>query len=406
MESWGRFTVRGGDEVESSITSLVSEVGRIVEETVPPSDYKALILLGGYGRGEGGVVVRDGQEQPHNNLDFLLILEDPAAETRIRESVAPRWSALEKARGIGLDLGCVSVRTLQHSPCLVMWYDMRFGHKTVLGDSDFLPSLKQFSVDRILPGDVLWLLVNRGSHVLINDYLMAQRAPREEDKRVIVKHAVKAIIGYGDALLFFLGAYNWSYQEKARRMAERTDVPESFRNLYAEAIAFRFAPCYEEYLGRDMHAWMDSLRDAFQPVHIECESRRLGRTNWTWAEYPSLNLRYALLSQGSSPRATARKALNCLRGPKPPSQIGLLDKMAYRAAGYRGLLPACFPAIMYGLEEDSTRNWVKHALGSHGTSQKELLRTYLRAWGHYADANFFKVAQQLDLPLETEEPVS
>ncbi|MFC1735279.1 hypothetical protein ACFL1X_04125, partial [Candidatus Hydrogenedentota bacterium] len=315
-------------------------------------------------------------------------------------------SVSEQTRGIGIDMGFVSARKLRHSPCLVMWYDMRFGHKTVLGDVDFVPSLSRYSVARILPDDILWLLVNRGSQIVVNDLLIARGSLSEEEKNFMVKLAIKAIIGYGDALLFFLGDYHWSYQEKGRRMAKRTDVTESFRNLYAEALEFRFQPRYQEYLQKDMSTWMDELREAFQTVHMECESLRMGKRNWGWEEYPTLSLRYGLFDQLSSPHATAKKILNLLRGPRSPADTGIWSKIAYRSAGHRGLLPVCYPAVIYGFENEPLRGWVQKAIIARDTSCNELRRAYLRAWGKHMDPNFFKVARRFNLPLEREEALT
>ena len=68
-----RFTARGGPEVEARIRGAVSEAADVMRAVLRPEEYRAVVLLGGYGRGEGGVELRDGEERPHNNLDFLVI---------------------------------------------------------------------------------------------------------------------------------------------------------------------------------------------------------------------------------------------------------------------------------------------------------------------------------------------
>ena len=51
---WGRFTARGGDLIEKELTAIVSQAAETVIQTVPADRYRALVLIGGYGRGEGG----------------------------------------------------------------------------------------------------------------------------------------------------------------------------------------------------------------------------------------------------------------------------------------------------------------------------------------------------------------
>jgi len=285
-----------------------------------------------------------------------------------------------------------------------MWYDMRFGHKTVLGDPQFVPSLSRYSVERILPEDINWLLVNRGSQIIFNDLLIERGALSDEERQLVVKQAMKAIIGYGDALLFFLGGYHWSYQEKNRRMARRNDVPESFRNLYAAAMEFRFQPQYDEYLHRDLDAWMREIRESCEKVHIECESRRMRARNWTWEEYPSLCLRHALRANPLALRATAKKLINICRGLVSGARANWQDGLAYRAAGPRGLLPACYPAVVYGLECPPLLHWTQNALGARDASRNELRRAFLRQWGHLVDPSFFKVVDRLGLDLDSRDP--
>jgi hypothetical protein len=94
-------------------------------------------------------------------------------------------------------------------------------------------------------------MVNCGTLLLINDLLLEDEVSSLERRRTIIRHVMKGIIGYGDALFYVLGAYHWSYQERQRRMRKQVSVPESFRHLYDEAMEFRFQPSYVKYLEHD-----------------------------------------------------------------------------------------------------------------------------------------------------------
>ncbi|MCW3053157.1 MAG: hypothetical protein JWN14_2327, partial [Chthonomonadales bacterium] len=196
---YGRFTLYGGTAVEHKIASLVGKAAEAIEATIPIKSIRALVLIGGYGRGEGGVERVGNQEMPHNNLDFLLILKHGAASSldRTQNSLSKRLQTIGREHGIGMDLSVVTVSQLRHAPCLVLWHDMRYGHKTILGDSDFVPSLTQFTPDRIEASDIRNLLVNRGTLLLINQMLLEAGPLNEARARTIVGHAMKAIIGYG-----------------------------------------------------------------------------------------------------------------------------------------------------------------------------------------------------------------
>ena len=288
-EHFTRFTHKGGPAVERILQELVTRAGALIALRFAPGELRTLALIGGYGRGEGGVDRAGGEERPHNNLDFMLVVRQTPPEG-LKAELDRALEPLRIEYGVGIDLGLVTLQSLHRAPCRVMWYDVRHGHKTVLGDAALLPSLERFRVESILPEDVRDLLINRGTLLVINELLLARRALDEDARRALVRHTVKAIIGYGDALLFFRGAYHWSYVEKRRRMAARTDVPEAFRRLYEEASAFRFEPDYAGFAGRDLGAWMAETRAQLAAVHLACEAARLGVPRLDWSDYPRRGL--------------------------------------------------------------------------------------------------------------------
>jgi hypothetical protein len=398
----GRFTLYGGDAVERKIGALVVEAGKAIEDMLPPESIRALVLIGGYGRGEGGVESQGEEETPHNNLDFLLILNDDASSPsdRIKERLNNKLHRLGRFHGIGMDLGIVTTGYLKHAVCLVMWHDMRFGHKTILGDAEFVPSLTQFTPERIEAADIRNLLVNRGTLLLINQMLLEAGPLSEEGVRTVVRHAMKAIIGYGDALLFSKGAYHWSYAEKQIRMAAHQEIPAAFRALYDEAIEFRFRPDYAPYLCLDLGAWMRTLVSVLEPVHLACEADRLNAPALTWDGYTNLTFRHTLHEGRFTLRNVARKSLRMLQSLPPLPKADLLTRLGYRCGGWRGALPALFPVILYGLPLPSDQDRAQKLLKADNTTQADLRRAYLRSWATYGDTNFHAVVQKLGLSLE------
>lgn len=402
---WGRFTARGGEVVEAEVHRMVERAQRLVEKNFPSGLYRTMILLGGYGRGEGGIERIDGVERPHNNLDFLMITrpgvrQDPV---KLKRRIDDLFRPIVEEHGVGIDTGVISEWKLRTSPVLVMWFDMRFGHKTVNGDEAFVPSLTRFRREDIEPSDVRDLLVNRGTLLMINDMLLARGARREEDRRYIVKHAMKAIIGYGDAYLFATGEYDWSYLEKQRRMRASKSAPAALRELYDEAMEFRFEPSYDAYMDRDLDAWMQRLRSELAPIHLFCERTRLGDPGLTWDTYTEKALRYALIGPPRTLRAFARKGRNLLQtidAGAPVSGRNLVEELAVRCNGSRGNLSIAFPTVLYGEGGPENAELVRRILGARNTSPAELRRAYLTHWGTAGDTNFITTVKKLDLPLK------
>ena len=405
QRAWGRFTARGGAEVERQITRLLEAVADEGAKALEPHACTAVVLIGGYGRGEGGVDRSDGHERPHNNLDLLVITGDAGASAlqqakqALQEAVAP----ISREHNIDIDTSAVAASSLRSSPSLVIWYDMRFGHKTIMGDESFVPSLTHFDLPRIPPWDVRNLLVNRGTLLVINKLLIERAGLEEPLRRLIVKHAMKAIIGYGDALLFFRGDYHWSYLEKQRRMRARSDVPPAFQELYDEAMEFRFEPDYARYLNRDPAEWMDELCAQLAPIHLECESARLGAEGLEWGTYSTTAIRHALFDDVGSPRAWAKKAVNVARNAAPSAPGSALTRLGCRAIGQRGLLPIIYPAVAYESAPDGYRAFAAAALAAASDSPVDLRIAYLNAWGQSGDSNFDQFLQRWNISLETGE---
>jgi len=404
-KSWGRFTLRGSDELELHIRELVQEVAARIEVAVRHRDITAVVLFGGYGRGEGGVARCDGRETPHNNLDFLLVTPctswtaHQAQQQRVDEALAP----LAEEHGIGLDFSVVSESSLRNATSRVMWYDMRFGHKTILGDAQFLPSLNQFTAEQIPAWNVRDLMTNRGTLLVLNDLLAEQLPPSEARDRQLVRHAIKAVIGYGDALLYFLDDYHWSYATKQQRMQARRDVPEEFRRLYDEAIDFRFAPDYETFQVVEPLAWHEAVRETLAPIHLWVETLRLAAVDLDWSRYLERALRGVVFDRDQSPRRVARKLRNLFH--PAPRQIGrsLTARLGGRLAGAGELLPLAFPVVAFDLEQDHYRRAAARIVGAADTSAAALRAAYVESWGRHGDHNLHLLLERFGVELEPEE---
>lgn len=401
-----QYTYHRSVAAEALIGEVIGEVAELVGRVVPASRINALVLIGGYGRGEGGVRQDDAGERPNNNLDFLLIFRgqlDPDWQVRIDEGL----SELQQRFAISLDFSSVSDRLLQRSPCRLMWYDMRCGHKTVLGDRSFLPSLSQFGLQRVPSWDVHNLLVNRGTLLVINDCLASQ-SPTASMQQIYARHTTKAVIGYGDALLYSRGAYDWSYAEKQRRMRLLVDVEPTFRELYDVAAEQRFRPsssipdCLDD---------IERVRQACESVHREFESRRLGLPTVKWDSYLPAALRRSLL-EDTSPRGCARSVRNLcrLRGHggrawqaercRAGSHFDTLAQLGLRALSRQRLLGLLFPAVAYRDCGVSFRAHAAALLDCTTSGRSELRAGYLRAWGDTVDRNFARFLSRFQLSLE------
>jgi len=394
---YGRFTHSGGPALEQTITKIVAQVGETARRTLSSAEMTALLVLGGYGRGEGGVDRSSGEERLHNNIDFLVVSpDDRSSSARAKERFKHALTDLEKASGVGFDISFISMPRLKRSGSLVIWYDARFGHKLVIGEHDPFTPMTQFSRERIPPWDVRNLITNRGTLLLINDHIISNQ--QEPDQRMLIRHAMKAIIGYGDALLFFLGDYDWSYREKRRRTAVRRDVSSPFRELYDTAMGFRFEPTYDDFLDLDLPKWLEEVRAAIEPVHRLCESRRLGVEEINWDDYLALALSHALRDDALSLRAWAKKGLLAVSKLRKGNHHFGLGRMAWFSpwsatigglvSKETNLLSLLFPLVAYPNRSERTRALAQRTLGAASSEPNDLRSAYLHTWARHGDINF------------------
>jgi len=393
------LTYYNNKEAESFLSVVTNEVATVFKELFLEKETAALILIGGYGRGEGGIVLKNGTYRPHNNLDILYIHNGSIDKSKVTLANA-KLQEVSKKYDIGIDMSALSKEKLMNFNGLVIGYDMRFGHKVLLGDSTFLKEHKPFSLYNIDPVDIRQLLVNRGTLLLINRFLLKKENLDLAEKKLIIKHAIKAIIGYGDALLFFNDAYHWSYAQKQSNMSEAKNIDSDIKELYAQALLFRFKPDYDNFLEKDLKAWNEELIKTLSYVHLRCEKMNLGKSDLTWENY----FKVALESQ-SYPRQNIRqkvksalygvKYLPALKELSSPTQMS-----SFMQVGGRAMLALLFPYITYEVYPKEYSGLFKILLEERDGNSDKFLNNFLLQWAKWGDTNFINVLRTYNIELE------
>jgi hypothetical protein len=405
-----RFTHYFSPQADAQIHQAAGEVARLVESLVPESCYHSLVLIGGYGRGEGGVRGESGSERPNNNLDFLLISRNADSQqlSDWQRSVDAGLESIQAISGIAIDFSIIAGESLCRSACRIMWYDMRWGHKTILGDPEFVSSLDRFRIERVPSWDVHNLLVNRGTLLVINDCL-PPNGDRGELNSVRSRHTIKAVIGYGDALLYAHGHYHWSYAEKQQRMRRLSCVPEAFRRMYDDAAEHRFRPA--NHLPRIL-ADSDAVREMCEWVHLTCEAKRLRQADLDWNRYLEIALR-AGPWEDPSPRGWLKSVHNAwgnrrvtsaasiLAPDSPLTRLNFAARWGLRTLSTQRLLGLLFPAVVYDDVPAALRQCAAMLLDAPTIEQRSLQRAYLRSWGDVVDRNFGRFVRRLGISLES-----
>ena len=247
----------------------------------------ALVLGGGYGRGEGGVLRVSGAELPYNDLDLVLI---------VRRKTALPWDALHGIQhkyasltGIEVDFSRpLTVDDIRGWPPTLMWSDLLHGHRVLDGDADILtanaPDLRS---DRLMPVEATRLLLNRGAGLLWA-LRIARGCEPAPDPDFIRRNYYKCALALGDALLISQGRFTTGYAGRGERLSQLLgELPRSFpfdlQSLYHDALTFKFWP--GELASTPGEPLLKELASDWGQVLLYVESRRAHREFRSASEY-------------------------------------------------------------------------------------------------------------------------
>lgn len=304
----------------------------------------ALVLGGGYGRGEGGVLRVSGEERPYNDIDLVLI---------VRRKAGLPWEALHDIQhkyasftGIEVDFSRpLTVDDVRGWTPTLMWSDLLQGHRVLDGPADILtanaPDLRS---DRLMPVEATRLMLNRGAGLLWALRIACGCEPAP-DPDFIRRNYYKCALSLGDALLISHGRFATPYTRRDERLSQLlAELPQPFpfnlSRLYQEALTFKFWP--GELASTPGEPQLEEMALEWGQVLLFIESRRAHREFRSAREYADCRD-----AREPEENATARWPRNLVRN----WQVGCWSLRYPRERLYREL------PILLGLCESKVPDW-------------------------------------------------
>lgn len=375
-----RFTVDGDEELELHLERACQRVLSGVRGLIPPDRLEAVLLGGGYGRGEGGVLREGGGHRPYNDLEFYIFVQGNRHlnELRYRRPLMVLGEILSHLADVEIEFKITSLAELQALPVSMFSYDLLAGHRLLWSVQPLPASFKHhLAADRIPFVEATRLLMNRGTGLLLARAKLDGGSLSPEDADFVNRNIAKAQLACGDAVLTMHGRYHWSCGERHLRLTQLAELnPEPWYDdllrHHATGAAFKLHPTPRppaRHLLLAHHAEVSAL---MRHCWLWCERRRLGRTFATVRDYASDPVDKLPGTSG------LRNSLQNLRmnGFKPQLQPRPWRHPRQRV--FRAL-----PLLLWddrGKALEDARAQLRRELRSKASSPAEFLRDYLAIW--------------------------
>jgi hypothetical protein len=302
-----RFTLDGTDAIEGRIARDMDVIRDAALEAVGEESLRALILGGGYGRGEGGVYVVDGEERVYNDYDLFVVVPFTSRKRRnwVSSQLAGVKAAVEPGCGIHVDFGPPMPESdLASQPYELMFMELKAGHHVLHGPEQILDGLPEYDESSPPLDEGARLFMNRGVGLLMAEMLLREgRELTQEEHEFSVRNMYKAMMAMGDGVLFVQQNYDPSYVVRQERVQSTPALDVEWwgamQAAYANALAFKFRPTHELPDGRTLEQWYNEILSLFLATFLWFERQRLNSPTMNWNRYQELVSRLPDLSQRS-----------------------------------------------------------------------------------------------------------
>ncbi|MDB6131723.1 MAG: hypothetical protein JWM04_2830 [Verrucomicrobiales bacterium] len=376
-----RFTLDGTDELESHLSSVSEAVVEGITAVVPGSRLQAIILGGGYGRGEGGVLKSPSSDLPYNDMEFYVCIAGPAFLNEKRygrqlQDIAHRCT--EKA-GIEVEFKILPLEKIITGPTTMFFYDLVMGHKVLLGSPTILKSTNVHRVAaNIKLAEAIRLLMNRCSGLLYSEVALAKKDFSHEDADFVGRNQCKAKLALGDVVLTVNQRYHWSSVTRAQYLQALEDTlpwMKSVKAFHFDGVDFKLHPNRREGAAGDFQQTQTELKTVSQQVWLWLENLRLEQH---FADVEQ----YALSPINKCPDTadTKNRLINLRKfGPK-----SLLSDKSSRYPRER--LLNTLPLLLWkpeSINDPALLRFIQSELNTIATSHAELVHAYRQLWSHY-----------------------
>jgi hypothetical protein len=375
-----RFTLDGSPELEAVLHGLAQKLTAAVQAAVPASRLEALVLGGGYGRGEGGVLQTAKGHRPYNDFESYVFLRGNRLVNERRYSQPFRHIEMELSRtGLHVELKLDSLPSFANRAVSMFSYDLVSAHRVLVGASDVFRDCAPHRCAANIPlAEATRLLFNRCSGLLLVRERLSTSYLTDEDTDFIGRNIAKAKLALGDAVLTVAGQYHWSVRERHRRLQRLSSaLPVPNREViivhHRDGMEFKFHPSVPAKTKTEFDEELKHLCRLSSDLWLWVEARRLDRP------FASVH-DYALDDANKCPETPVLR--NCLLNLRRFGARGLLAGSRYP----RERLLNSLPLLLWNGEvsrEPRIRRYLRRQLQTDADDWQGLVTAYKQIWPAY-----------------------
>lgn len=291
------FTIEKNPLIDAKIKKDQEDINFRVLDLLG-NNVHSIILCGGFGRGEGTVLIQSNKIHIVNDYDITIVLKEhnPIRYAWLYQKYYVQLQALacqlaKELRMKQIDLSLKSISYFKNQNALkIENYEVKHGHVLTYGEYDPTILMPNWQAENISFFEGAWLFRNRGAGMLIPAlYFMRDDGIPDEKRENFVVECGKAQLAMGDCILLLKKKYHHLYSQRLRCIdgLDVSDIPAGGTIMahYREALEQKLRPEFEKFYNRDLVNWWFEIVELLDLFFRFFESRRLGLDFFDWQGY-------------------------------------------------------------------------------------------------------------------------
>ncbi|HTY44206.1 MAG TPA: hypothetical protein VMC80_03110, partial [Patescibacteria group bacterium] len=235
----GKYTAYGKN-VDLEIQKQLDKICKVIISYVHPL---SILLIGGFGRGEGSVIYKKNKFIPINDYD-IYVITDKKYPNEIIEKMCREASESIGKRCIDFqdyskdmeysientfypDIRVMTLQELRKIPHFLKYYEIKYSASVIYG-RNVLEEIPDFDIREVPLTEGMRFLLNRISLMIMHFSPSFIESSSQQDKERVINFNSKAALSCAEALLLYSGKFVASYKKRAEILDKTysSDFPE------------------------------------------------------------------------------------------------------------------------------------------------------------------------------------